>query len=419
LGDEPLMRQSADVIVVGGGPAGSTTAWSLARNGCDVLVLDRAHFPRGKPCAEFLSPQARRILSEMGALNAVIAAGATQLAGMTIHATNGTSFEGRFDSSRLCAGETNAALGIRRELLDAILLDCARAAGAQVAEGVAVTDVQRDASGRVVGVQVREGETTRSISARIVVGADGLRSVVGRRLGLVRAARWPRRMGFASHFRGIAGITEVGEMHVFRDGYCGLADVGAGVTNVGIAMTSRDAAGASGDATGFVDRWIHSHPTLATRFANAERVAPVRATGPFAVHAKRAWTPGAALVGDAADFFDPFTGEGMFEAMRGGEILGPYLFEALRANSTTVADEALAAYDRARRHVFGAAWNVQKVVALSIAFPALLNQIVRVASGRRVVSDLVVNIASGFSSPGELMRLSFLRELLLPSRSRA
>lgn len=363
----------ADAIVVGGGPAGSTTAWSLARDGCDVLVLDRARFPRRKPCAEFLIPQARRILSERGAHDAVIAAGATQLAGMTIHGTNGASFEGRFDSNRLFAGETNAALGVRRESFDAILLGRARAAGACVAEGVAVTDVQRDSSGRVVGVRAREGDSTRATHARVVVGADGLRSVVGRRLGLVRAARWPRRVGFASHFRGVAGITEVGEMHVFHDGYCGLADVGAGVTNVGIAMPERIAAAASGDATGFIDRWIRSHRALESRFANAERLAPVLATGPFAVHARRAWTPGAAL----------------------------------------------SAYDRAPRHAFGAAWRVQKVVALSVAFPARLNWTVRAASGRRVVSDLVVNVASGFSSPSELMRVSFLRDLLLPSRSRA
>ena len=79
----------ADVVVVGGGPAGATTAWALARNGADVLVLDRAHFPRSKACAEFLSPQARRILAEMGALEPVISAGAVDIEGMTIHAVNG------------------------------------------------------------------------------------------------------------------------------------------------------------------------------------------------------------------------------------------------------------------------------------------------------------------------------------------
>ncbi len=407
------------MVVVGGGPAGAATAWALARNGADVLVLDRAHFPRSKPCAEYLSPQARRILAEMGALNAVIAAGAAQLAGMTIHAVNGLSFEGRFDATRECAGERNAALGIRREVLDTILLDRARAAGARVQEGIAVTDVLRDATGRVHGVRVRDGEATRDITARIVVGADGLRSVVGRRLGLVRAARWPRRVGFVSHFRGVTGIGTCGEMHVTRGGYCGLANVGGGITNVGIVMPVAAAAGAAGDATAFINQWIGAQPSLAKRFADAERLEPVRATGPFAVHARRAWAPGAALVGDAADFFDPFTGEGMFEALRGGELLGPYLCEALRTDSPRVADEALAAYDRARRHLFTATWRVQKVVALAVAFPPLLNQTVKAAAGRRAVSDLVVNVASGFSPPSDLMRPAFLRELLRPSGRRA
>jgi flavin-dependent dehydrogenase len=225
-------------------------------------------------------------------------------------------------------------------------------------------------------------------------------------------------VGFVAHYRGVAGIGECGEMHVFRDGYCGLADVGRGDTNVGMVVPVRHAAGAAGDASAFLDRWIAAHPPLAARFAKAERLEPVRATGPFAVHARRAWAPGAALVGDAADFFDPFTGEGMYEALRGGELLGPYLCAALDARSDRVADEALAAYDRARRHLFGATWRVQRVVALAVAFPPLLNRTVAAAAGRAAVSDAVVNVASGFSPPGELMRPAILRELLLPFRTR-
>lgn len=412
-----MTAAGADVVVVGGGPAGAATAWALARNGADVLILDRARFPRSKPCAEYLSPQARRILAEMGALDAVIRAGAAHLAGMRIHAVNGLSFEGRFDSGA-GGGRRGAGIGIRRELLDAILLDRARAAGARVAEEATVVDVRRDTTGRASGVVVREGAVTRDIAARIVVGADGLRSVVGRRLGLVRTSRWPRRFGFVTHYAGVDGIGECGEMHVSRDGYCGLADVGGGVTNLGVVMPRRAAARARGDVTGFVDRWIRAHPTLASRFAKAERVAPVLATGPFATHARRAWAPGAALVGDAADFFDPFTGEGMFEALRGGEVLGPYLFEALRAASPNAADEALAAYERSRRHEFGATWRVQKVVALAVAFPPLMNHAARAASGRRTLSDLIVNVASGVSPASMLMRPAVLRHLIIPSRPR-
>ncbi|MFI5232240.1 MAG: NAD(P)/FAD-dependent oxidoreductase [Gemmatimonadales bacterium] len=410
----PALTRGADVVVVGGGPAGATTAWALARNGADVLVLDRARFPRPKACAEFLSPQARRILAEMGALDALIRSGAPDLEAMTIHAVNGQSFEGRFDAARSCGGERNAALGVRREFLDALLLDRARACGARVTEGVAVTDLLRDSNGRVTGVQVRDGDATREIAARIVVGADGLRSVVGRRLGLIRTARWPRRVGFVTHFAGVEGIGATGEMHVARNGFCGLANVGGGVTNVGMAVPVRFASGAAGDVAGFMERWIRAHARLAPRFARAERVSPVLATGPFAVHARRAWAPGAALVGDAADFFDPFTGEGMFEALRGGEMLGPYLCTALASERPRVVDEALAAYDRARHHQFAATWRVQKIVALAVACPPMLNHTVRAANNRRAIADLVVNVASGFMPPGELARPRILRQLLFP-----
>jgi flavin-dependent dehydrogenase len=405
---------AADAVVVGGGPAGATTAWALARNGGDVLVLDRARFPRSKPCAEFLSPQGRRILAEMGALDAVIGAGAIDLEAMKIHSVNGHSFEGRFDAARECGGQRNAGLGVRREILDTILLDRARAAGARVCEGVAVTDVLRDSNGRACGIRVRDGDATRDIAARVVVGADGLRSVVGRRLGLIRSARWPRRVGFVTHFSGVEGLGSGGEMHVTRKGYCGLANVGGGVTNVGMAMPVRFAHGAAGDVAGFMEQWVRAHPALGPRFARAERVTPALATGPFAVHARRAWAPGAALVGDAADFFDPFTGEGMFEALRGGEMLGPYLCTALASNSPRVMDEALAAYDRARRYQFADAWRVQKVVALAVAWPPLLNHTVRAANNSRAIADLVVNVASGFLSPGELLRPGILRQLLFP-----
>ena len=408
------LPERADVVVVGGGPAGSTTAWSLARNGAEVVVLDRAHFPRSKACAEFLSPQARRILAEMGALDALLRTGAPDLEAMTIHAVNGQSFEGRFDAARNCGGQRNAALGVRREVFDSILLDRARAVGARVVEGAAVTDLVRATDGRVAGVRVRDGGNTREIQARVVVGADGLRSVVGRRLGLIRAARWPRRVGFVTHYTGVEGIGRGGEMHVARNGFCGLANVGGGVTNVGMAMPVRFASGAAGDVAGLMERWIRAHPRLAPRFAHAERVSPVLATGPFAVHARRAWAPGAALVGDAADFFDPFTGEGMFEALRGGEMLGPYLCTALASGAPRVMDEALAAYDRARRHQFAATWRMQKIVALAVAFPPMLNHTVRAANNRRAIADLVVNVASGFLPPGELARPGILRQLLFP-----
>jgi flavin-dependent dehydrogenase len=409
--------ERAEVLVVGAGPAGAATAWALARAGVDVLVLDRARFPRAKPCAEYLSPQASRILADMGALAAVEAAGGAQLAGMTIHAPNGVSFQGRFAATHGFRGFRDRGLALRRERLDSIVLDAARSAGARVAEGEHVTALLRDGTGRVTGVRAtgRNGRSgARDVRATVVVGADGLRSVVARRLGLARHARWPRRVAFVSHYAGVLGMGDCGEMHVSRDGYCGLADVGGGVTNVAVVVPQSRAGDARFGLDAFFDARIGVHRSLAARFAHAERVSPVRATGPFAAKARRAWASGAALVGDAAEFFDPFTGEGIYTALRGGELLGPWVHEALRASTTRRADAALEAYDRYRRREFSGKWRVERMVALAVELSPILNRAARVLARRTHLADVLVGVTGDFVPAREVLRPRFLVQLLAP-----
>src|SRR6476661_5939819 len=365
-----------DAIIVGGGPAGSSTAFALARAGARVLVLDRAQFPRSKPCAEYLSPQASRLLHDMGVLDAVESAGAAHLAGMTVRAPNGALIRGDFAASHGFPAFRDRGLALRRTKLDPILLQRAREVGAEVRERVRVTDVLRDATGRAVGVRVLDAHGTSSeLHARLVVGADGLRSVVSSRLGLARRRRWPKRLALVAHFEGFADVGAWGEMHVERGvGYVGLAAVDSGLTNVAMVVPASAAREVSADRNAFFDRWLRDRPQLAPRVAGARRVTPVMATGPFASHARRAWAPGAALVGDAADFFDPFTGEGIYAALRGGELLAPYALESLAAGRDREADAALHAYDRARRRDFRGKWAVERLVALAVGTPALLDR---------------------------------------------
>ena len=183
-----------DVIIVGGGPAGASTAYVLARAGVDVVVIDRERFPRDKPCAEYLSPQASRVLSDMGVLGEIEGRGAAHLAGMVVRAPSGRQLRGDFDAHHGYRGFRDRGLAIRRRVLDPILLDAARRAGARVVESTRVADVRRDSRGRVNGVVTTGSSGTGELRCALVVGADGLRSVVGRRLGLVRSGRFPRRI---------------------------------------------------------------------------------------------------------------------------------------------------------------------------------------------------------------------------------
>ncbi len=430
--------RTADVVIVGGGPAGSATAWMLARAGLAVVLLDRARFPREKPCAEYVSPQASRILAEMGVLERVEAAGAAQLAGMVVRAPSGAWFRGDFAADHGFRGFRDRGLALPRPTFDTVLLRAAEAAGARVVEGLQVTHLPRDGAGRVIGVNARTvaeegvdgaegapagravGGPSWTIRAAVVVGADGLRSVVARRLGVARSARWPRRLALVTRYRGVAGMGLAGEMHVDRSGYLGLADVGHGETNVALVVPARRAIGLGGVAgrgrAGFLDAWIAAHPHLAARFARAVRSGPVRATGPFAQRARRAWAPGAALVGDAADFYDPFTGEGIYAALRGGEMLAPYVHDAVRNLRPGAADRALAAYDRCRRHEFRGKWAVERLVAVAVSMPWLLDRVTRVLAARRDMADLFVGVAGDIVPAERVLRPAYLLRLLLPVR---
>ncbi len=406
------LPQRTQVLIVGGGPAGSSSATFLAQAGVDVMVIDRAHFPRSKPCAEYLSPEASRVLHAMGALQAVEDAGAAQLTGMRVRAPNGFEIEGAFAAEHGFRGFRDRGLALRREILDGLLLDRARAAGATVHEGVTLEAL--DAEPRGYAVRLRHDGVEHDLHADLVIGADGLRSRVARALGVARRSRWPRRLALVAHWRGVAGIGARGEMHVQRDGYLGLADVGGGLTNVALVVPARLAKGAAGNADGYVRDWLARYPHLAARFEHAERMSPVRATGPFASHATRAWAPDAALVGDAADFFDPFTGEGIYAALRGGEMVAPYVLEALRAPTAKASAHALRAYDRERVRTFAGKWRVEKLIGLAVSFPALMNHAARVLSRRTDLADLLIGVTGDFVPAREVLRPGVLWRMLVP-----
>ena len=385
------MSQSWDAVVVGAGPAGSATALLLARSGARVLLLDRSRFPRDKPCSEYLSPESTRVLARLGGgvLDAVAAASPARLSGMKVVAPSGTGVIGRFDGF---------SYALPRTRFDTILRHAAETAGAEVREGVKVEALLYD-GGAVGGVATRETGTGKreTCRARVVVGADGLRSVVARRLGMVRTSA-PRRVAFTAHVADALGVTDVGEMHVGATGYVGLGPIGEGVTTVALVLPLSEAR----RGKRFFDE-LNRFPGLAGRFDARRLVRRVLATGPFAQWSRRPVAPGggALLVGDAADFFDPFTGQGIYSALRGAEL----------AAACLIAGASLRTYARARRTEFAGKWLLERLIAVAVGWPALFERVVGRLARRPDHADLLVRAtgncipARAVLTPGVLARL--------------
>ncbi len=385
-----------DAVVVGAGPAGSATAARLARAGFAVLLLDRAEFPRRKPCGECVNPAGVEALGRLGALPAVLAAGPATLEGWRIRAGGAAGFQGGFPDAR-------TGLGIAREVLDPLLLEHARACGAEVRTGVRVRDLLR--GGRAVrGVAASDGGCGLEIPARIVVGADGLRSVILRRLGLVRRAPRLRKVALTAHVRGADGLGTRGELRVRGGGCLGIAPVGGGLANVSIVVAGDDARGVGGDAAGFFDRALRDFG-----FAELVRVDEVLATGPFDWPVRRAVADGAVLVGDAAGYYDPFTGQGIFRALRGAELAADAVGAALLRGDTSAA--ALAGYERARRRAFGAGERMQRLVEAFVARPRALAAVSRRLGRRPEVADALIRVTGDLEPVRSLLHPALLLRL--------
>jgi geranylgeranyl reductase family protein len=400
----------SDAVVVGAGPAGAATAIFLAEQGLQVVLVDRARFPRDKVCGEYLSPEASRILDRLGVLGSVAA---RPIRGMRILAPDGTLLVGDYPTGGRWRGYRAHALAVRRRVLDAALVERAREAGVSVREGVRVVDLVRDGR-RIAGVvtePVGPGAAAgERLPARLVVAADGRASVVVERLGLRRPHRWLRRLALVADVEGAGGDPERGEIVVVPPAYAILNPVTASVANLSLVVPLAEGRRGKAAFADYFDTATRALPGLGDRLRRARRVGPVRVLGPLAYQVTPPSDDGVVLVGDAAGFLDPFTGEGIYAALRSAEVAAEVAGRAIRAGDVSAA--ALRPAHTHRAAEFAAKTRVTLLLQRVIAQRALAVAAARVLSRRPAHLVRLMGVFGDFVPPRALLEPRFLAGLL-------
>ncbi len=392
-----------EVLVVGAGPAGSAVAAALAAHGRDVLMVEARAHPRAKACAEYASPRIVEELKLLGLPEDAWKADALPLTGMRV-IRGDDAVDVRYHDR----GGERMAWGLERTRFDATLATHAVARGARLMEHTSLADVGWTGGvggldGRAVRATLRTREGKRGVRFRWLLGADGARSRVSQEIAVERGVGMLRRLGLVAHYEGIPDLVKSGEMHVGPGWYVGLAPLAGNRLNVGMALPL------SGDRRPAEERFaaaIEGIPAVAERLRGRARLTPIIGASPIGHRVRRAAGPGWMLVGDAAGFIDPFTGEGIYRALRSARAAAEALDEL---------DEAASArYLAARRRAFAAKDALTWLVQGMLASPPLMGYALRRLASRPATAEKLGSALGDCRPASDALSPLFLAQVLWP-----
>jgi geranylgeranyl reductase family protein len=393
---------AADVIVVGAGPAGSTTAYYLAQAGLDVLLLEKTRFPREKVCGDGLTPRGVKALVAMR-ISVSERDGWVRNKGLRVIGA-GKRLELPWPE---LSSYPDYGLVRPRTDLDQMLARRARQAGARLLEGVTVTGpVRDDRTGRITGVTARAADGEQTYRARVVVAADGNSSRLSVSMGLRKRDDRPLGVAVRTYYRSprhdddyLESWLDLWDGDRLLPGYGWIFGMGDGTSNVGLGLLNTSAAFRNTDYHALLRKWLAGMPAE-WGFTEETRTQPIRGAAlPMGFNRTPHYHQGLLLAGDAAGMVNPFNGEGIAYAMESGEILARTVAQALARARRAETERVLAGYPRALDQAYGGYYAVGRVFSKAIGRPGLMRFATKHSMSRPALMGFALKLLANLTDP--------------------
>lgn len=306
-----------DVVIAGGGPAGTSAAISLAKQGFRVLLAEQKRFPREKLCGEFISPECLNHFERLGVAHEISLARGAELTETRFYARNGN----KVSVPSHWFGDDRAAIGLSRAEMDRALLEGAKRTGVTVLEEAQVVDLIHDKQ-RVVGVQIRANDGTREYRAHLTIDATGRTRALARKVERERdSKRRARFVAFKAHLQNARVAPGVCEIYFYPGGYGGLNNIEGELSNLCFIATARDLRHSGSNPEQVIRSRVMRNTRAAFTLGEANFVSSWLSVA-LESFGRQELVPadGLLMIGDAAAFIDPFTGSGMLMALESGAV---------------------------------------------------------------------------------------------------
>ena len=312
---QTMNENNFDVIIAGAGPAGTSAAIHLARNGIRVLLLEQKKFPRPKLCGEFISPECRQHFQNLGVADAITLSGPTSLTQTVFYSPGGhrvTVPSSWFGGS--------IALGLSRAVMDHVLLRRAHECGVTVLEAANISEPLMNGKG-VVGVKVKVDGSDQEYRAPLTIDATGRARILTRKLDRAEPRSKPTLVAFKTHLRNTRVAPNVCEIYFYPDGYGGLSTIEDNLSNLCFIVAAEQVKRYRSDPEAVMRELVMKNRRAAYTLEHAETASEwLSASWERFGRQRPSPVQGLLAVGDSAAFIDPFTGSGMLMAFESGEL---------------------------------------------------------------------------------------------------